>query len=415
MLLCIAIIPLVNARWWHENFAKVSAFWGAPMAVAMFFILPEKTVHTLVEFLCFIALVGSLFTISGGILIRGSFRSSPIVNTLFLAAGAVLANLIGTAGASMVLVRPLLRINSGRKSKTHVFVFFIFIVSNIGGSLTPIGDPPLFLGFLQGVPFAWPVARLFPAWALNISALLALFFCADSAISSREGGVKHIEGEKEKFEVVGAANFIFLGGVLLAAITYGYVLTPLFGKVKFLPEFCQMAIMWGMAGLSMKLTPRAVHEENGFSWFPIKEVAILFAAIFACMIPALNILEYLGGSGALKVTRAWQYFWMSGALSSFLDNAPTYLTFLSLGKTVCGQGCVPVLGGCVPQNILMAISMGSVFMGANSYIGNAPNFMVKSIAGENGVKMPSFFGYIFWAAAILIPLFLLDTFIFFRG
>lgn len=416
ILLCIAIIPLVNGNWWRHNFQKVAAFWGLPMAAAMFFILRDKTIQTGVEFLSFIALVGSLFVISGGILIKGTHRSSPLVNAVFFAIGAALANMIGTAGASMVLIRPLLRINETRKHKIHIFIFFIFVVGNIGGSLTPLGDPPLFLGFLQGVPFAWTLTRMFPAWLFNVAAIIAVYCAVDAYIIGKlEGGVKPLESEREPIRILGGVNFIFLFGVLCTVLLYGYVISPLLGHIRFLPEFCQIALMAGMAALSLKFTPGLVREANGFTWFPVREVAILFAAIFACMIPALNILEYLGATGGIKVTHAWQYFWMSGGLSSFLDNAPTYLTFLSLGKTVGGAGCVAVLGGCAPQKILLAVSMGSVFMGANSYIGNAPNFMVKSICEESGTKMPSFFGYMAWSTLVLIPLFIADTLLFFRG
>jgi len=425
ILLSIAIIPLVNGHWWHHNFPRVSLLWGLPMAIAMYIILPTKTFHTGVEYCSFLALVGSLFVISGGVMVRGAFKSSPITNCIFLAIGSFLASFIGTAGASMVLVRPMLRINKNRKTKMHIFIFFIFMVSNIGGSLTPLGDPPLFLGFLQGVPFTWTLVHMIPGWAFMIGILLALFFLVDTMMLKKDGGVAQSDST-EKFKIDGGVNFLFLGGVLATVIVYGSVLPKEWGLGRDVFQILSMVLM---ATLSMLATPKKLREENGFTWFPVKEVAILFAAIFACMIPALNILEYMGSTGQLVVEHPWQYFWMAGSLSSFLDNAPTYLTFLSLGKTmipidpsgacVLGQGLlsqgIEVVGGCVPQKILLGISMGAVFMGANTYIGNAPNFMVKSICEENEVPMPSFIGYMGWSIAILIPLFVLVTFVFFRG
>ena len=425
ILLCIAIIPLINGHWWHHNFPKVSLLLGAPMFVLMCGILPVKTIHTLIEYLSFIALVGSLFVISGGIVVRGAFKASTMTNVIFLAIGSVIASFIGTAGASMVLIRPMLRLNKERKSKTHIFIFFIFMVSNIGGSLTPLGDPPLFLGFLQGVPFQWTLIYMIPGWAFMIGVLLVLFAVVDTIFLKREGGMPKASDSKEKFQIVGGINFLFLGGVLATVIMYGYVFSAneaIKGISPSMPDFLQIALMWGMAGLSLAFTPQALREENGFTWFPVTEVAILFAGIFACMIPALNILEYMGQNKILNVTEPWQFFWMTGGLSSFLDNAPTYLTFLSLGKTMIPQtaaaachaaGGVAVIGGCVPQKVLLGISMGAVFMGANTYIGNAPNFMVKSICEESDVKMPSFIGYMAWSIAILIPLFVLTTYVFF--
>jgi Na+/H+ antiporter NhaD/arsenite permease-like protein len=416
ILLSIAIIPLINGHWWHHNFPKVSLLFGIPMAVAMFIMLQTKTIHTFVEYCSFIALVGSLFVISGGILVRGSFKSSPMTNTVFLIIGSVIASFIGTAGASMVLIRPMLRINRNRKTKLHIFIFFIFAVSNIGGSLTPLGDPPLFLGFLQGVPFEWTLIHMLPGWAFAIGILMALFYVVDSMMVKKDGGIPADDPNepKQKFAILGSYNFIFLLGVMGTVIFYGTVLRSM-ENLGFIRDAIQVGLMALMALLSMVVTPKPLREENGFSWFPVKEVAILFAAIFACMIPALNILEYKGETGALTLTHAWQYFWMTGGLSSFLDNAPTYLTFLSLGKTIGGAGCVAVYGGCVPQHILLAIAMGAVFFGAMSYIGNAPNFMVKSICEENKVPMPSFLGYMVWSIGILVPIFAIVTFIFFRG
>jgi Na+/H+ antiporter NhaD/arsenite permease-like protein len=414
ILLSIAIFPVVAEEWWGRNFPGVCLLWGLPVAAAMYFVLPGRTVQAAIEYCSFIALVGSLFVISGGILIRCTFISAPLTNCIMLLIGSLFASFIGTAGASMIMVRPMMRINAKRKSKAHIFIFFIFLISNIGGSLTPLGDPPLFLGFLQGVPFTWTLTHMAAGWAFAIAILLAVFFIVDTIILKRDGGV---EGHDvwHKFGIHGGLNFVFLLGVLGTVILYGSYLPAKWGLLR---EAIQIILMCAMAALSMATTPKTVREENGFSWFPVKEVAILFAAIFACMIPTLNILEYKGFHKELNVTHPWQFFWMSGGLSSFLDNAPTYLTFLSLGKTLglVKGAChgIAVIGGCVPPKILLGISMGSVFMGANTYIGNAPNFMVKSICEHNKVKMPSFFGYMLWSLLILEPLFLLITYVFFR-
>jgi len=425
ILISIAVIPLINGTWWHHNFPWVSLFFGLPMAIAMFLILQTKTIHTFIEYASFIALVGSLFVISGGIMVKGSFKSSPVTNCIFLAIGSLIASFIGTAGASMVLIRPMLRINAKRKTKLHIFIFFIFMVSNIGGALTPLGDPPLFLGFLQGVPFTWTLIHMLPGWAFAIAILLALFFVIDTIMLKKDGGVEETD-KTEKFAILGGVNFLFLAGVLATVIIYGSVLPVSWGVGRDAFQVLSMALM---ACLSLIVTPKKLREDNGFTWFPVKEVAILFAGIFACMIPALNILEFMGSTGKLAVNQPWQFFWMTGSLSSFLDNAPTYLTFLSLGKTMIpiaadgscqlaasgmlSQG-IQVLGGCVPLKVLLGISMGAVFMGANTYIGNAPNFMVKSICEENDVPMPSFIGYMGWSIAILVPIFIITTFIFFR-
>lgn len=422
ILLSIALIPLINGEWWHHNFQKVSLFWGLPVALIMFFLLREKTIRTVIEYCSFLALVGSLFVVSGGILIRGSFKSGTITNCIFLFIGSILASFIGTAGASMVLIRPLLRINAQRKTQMHIFIFFIFIVSNIGGSLTPLGDPPLFLGFLQGVPFGWTLIHMLPGWGISVLILLAIFSIIDAYILKRDGSPPDPD-RTEKFQILGTINFIFLLAILGTVVLYGNLLSP---KLGYLRDAIQIFLMLLITILSMKSTPRKIREENGFTFFAIKEVAVIFAAIFACMIPALNILEYMGSTGKLSVSEPWKFFWLTGILSSFLDNAPTYLTFLSIGKTmipvdpsgtcVLGHGIlegIQVYGGCIPRQVLLAISMGAVFMGANSYIGNAPNFMVKSICEENNIKMPSFFGYMAWSVLILIPIFILITFIFF--
>jgi len=389
LLLTIALGPLVAPIWWAEHYGKVSIGLGIP--VALYFLGADaghlfKTAH---EYIAFIILLGTLFVITGGIVIRGAFPPTPLVNSAFLGLGALLANLIGTTGASMLLVRPLLRANAQRPAAAHVFIFFIFLVSNVGGALTPLGDPPLFLGFLEGVPFFWTL-RLWPQWLFTVGLVLGVFYLLDRSRWQHEA--KHVMPE-QSFEIIGAHNFAFLGGVV--------------GSV-FLPSPLREIAMAAMGALSYQFTQPEIHSENGFTFHPIKEVAFLFAGIFMTMMPALLVLEARGSH--LGLHQPWHFFWITGALSSFLDNAPTYLTFLA---AVRGLGLPAEIGG-VPQRFLAAISLGAVFMGANSYIGNGPNFMVKAIAEEQGVKMPTFFGYMAYSCAVLIPVFVLVTLVFFR-
>jgi Na+/H+ antiporter NhaD/arsenite permease-like protein len=391
-LLSLAVVPLLASEFWSRHYNKVAAAFGLPVAAAFLFFGPHELLTTALDYASFIILLGSLFTISGGILVRGAFRATPAVNAAFLLCGSLLSNVLGTTGASMLLLRPLLRANAHRKRRAHVVVFFIFTVANIGGALTPIGDPPLFLGFLKGVPFFWPLRALWPVWLFTLGTVVGVFLLVDRRIRKTDGAAADAGGEKTPIKIDGTVNFLLLA--------------PVIGAV-FLPAPYREAAMAGAAGLSMWLTPRAVREENGFTWHPIREVAILFATIFATMIPALLLLQARGG--ALGVSQPWQLFWASGSLSSFLDNAPTYLTFFSLAQ---GMGNGSGVAGVSPA-LLAAISAGAVFMGANSYIGNAPNFMVKAIAEESGVRMPSFFGYMAWSCAILIPTFILVTLIFF--
>ena len=414
MLLSIALIPLINGKWWHHNFAKVSLVIGLPMAFAMMAFNWEWLYHTTLEYIAFIALLASLFVVSGGILLKENLRISPFVNSSILLIGAVLASLIGTTGAAMLLIRPMIRLNKGRSHKVHVIIFFIFIVANIGGSLTPLGDPPLFLGFLKGVPFFWTL-KLFPAWLLTNGLLVVLFFIIDSFLLSKEHVTSIKDLKKGRIlEIDGKINFLFLLGIVAGVLTYSKLPAQMNPLLK---DAIQVLIFGGMAFLSLKLTPKKYREENKFTWFPIKEVAILFAAIFASMIPVLKLLELKGQ--ALGITEPWQFFWATGSLSSFLDNAPTYLTFLSTAKTVSmpyiAQG-IPFItlkdGGMIAENLLLAISMGAVFMGATTYIGNGPNFMVKSISEEAGIKMPSFFAYMLWSILILMPIFVLNTILF---
>jgi Na+/H+ antiporter NhaD/arsenite permease-like protein len=395
LLFSIALFPLFTPRFWAKHYGKVAAVFGAPVAAYFLYRDYHAVLHTASEYASFIILLGALFVISGGILLRGRIKGSPISNCIIILIGSVIANLLGTTGASMILIRPLIRANRWRKSFSHVVIFFIFIVSNIGGSLTPIGDPPLFLGFLRGVPFFWTLKNLWYFWAFEVALVVAIFFVLDT-IKYRKDLKQYgdeLKAEKVPLKLVGSYNFLLLFAVLGAV---------------FVPPPIREIIMVIASLISIKVTPKELRDENEFTYHPIEEVAKLFAGIFAAMIPALLILKARGAD--LGVTEPWQFFWATGILSSFLDNAPTYLTFLSLAQ---GLGANPEVVG-IPTRILMGISVGAVFMGANTYIGNAPNFMVKSIAEENAVKMPSFFGYFIYSVIVLVPTFIVVTYLFFR-
>ena len=440
ILLSIALGPLVNIHWWEHNQAKVSLFWALAffLPYTMLFGFSSALYASLhiyvIDYIPFIILLGGLFVISGGIVLRGSLKGTPLFNTILILIGTVLASLVGTTGASMLLIRPIIRANEFRKAKMHTIIFFIFLVSNIGGSLTPLGDPPLFLGFLHGVPFFWTL-KLFWPFLFCTTLLLIIYYAVDSRYYRKEPIQAETSDcgseEKEKISIGGLVNFVLLGGVITAIVLSGtYSKHPLFfdaahnnytgislmtehGHTLVFPyiNLLRDGFILLMAVLSLKLTPAGAREANHFTWGPIKEVAILFAGIFLTIVPPMAILQARGSE--LGVTQAWQFFWATGILSSFLDNAPTYLTFLSVATGLGATTGVVTDMGIVPEHILLAISCGAVFMGANSYIGNAPNFMVKSIAEENQIKMPSFFGYMAWSCAILIPTFAAMTLIVF--
>jgi Na+/H+ antiporter NhaD/arsenite permease-like protein len=397
MLLSIAILPLVLPHFWESNLRKlaVSTVLGLPVLVLYLQHMPAALLHTTIDYVSFMALLGSLFVVSGGILVTGDIEAKPAINTLFLAIGSVLASIIGTTGASMLLIRPLLSTNQERTRVTHTVVFFIFIVSNVGGLLTPLGDPPLFLGYLRGVPFTWTL-RLLPLWLLVNAVLLALYYFWDVRAHAREPreSLARDRTEIRPTRMTGKRNIGMLLGIVAA--------------VAWLPSPYRELAMGAIALVSFRLTPRFVREANRFTFAAITEVAALFAGIFLTMLPALDILHVRGA--ALGVTQPWHFFWASGVLSSFLDNAPTYLTFLAVAQSLHLTN--EVVG--VTHAVLAAISAGSVFMGANSYIGNGPNFMVKAIAEERGVKMPTFGGYMLYSGGILLPLFVLVTLVFFR-
>nr|MDP2189960.1 sodium:proton antiporter [Rhodoferax sp.] len=430
LLLSIALMPLLAPIFWHHHFGKVTAAW------ALVFLLPfayafgpgataVNLVHALLaEYLPFILLLTALFTVAGGIFIRGNLHGSPGLNTAILAIGAVLASFMGTTGASMLLIRPLIRANDNRKHKAHGVVFFIFIVSNAGGSLTPLGDPPLFLGFLKGVDFFWTVRHIFPETFFLVGSLLALFYAIDWWYYHRREEILPIDPtpDSKRIGFDGVANFWLLGVIAALVLLSGFwkssMVFNLFGTEVGLPGLVRDVGLIAVTLISLRITPSPVHENNQFSWGPMQEVAKLFAGIFLTIIPVIAMLK-AGVNGpfsaiVLAVTRPdgtpdpAMYFWATGVLSSFLDNAPTYLVFFN---TAGGDPQV-LMNTLAPT--LAAISAGAVFMGANTYIGNAPNLMVKAIAEERGVKMPSFFGYMAWSGAILIPLFIIMTFIWFR-
>ncbi len=413
MLLGIAVLPFLAPHLWERNRSKavLSAILGAPVAAWMLALEPGAVRHTAHEYAAFIILLGSLFVIAGGIVLRGTLSGTPGLNAILIGIGGALASLVGTTGASMLLIRPLLRANSVRKKMAHVVVFFIFVVSNAGGLLTPLGDPPLFLGFLRGVPFLWTL-RLVPEWLFVNGILLVVFFVVDSTLFRREdlatpGDLdKAAVAHRVPISIAGKRNFLYLGGVVAALLASG--------SFK-LPAGVQELGMLAMAGLSLATTPRELRHENAFTWTPIVEVAVLFAGIFATMVPALQILNARGAE--LGLSEPWHFFWAAGILSSFLDNAPTYLTFASTASGLVGtdaSNLAQLLAHHRGATLLTAISTGTVFMGANTYIGNGPNFMVKAIAEQGGVRMPSFFGYMAYSAAILIPVFVAVTLVFLR-
>jgi len=430
ILLSIAFVPLLAPWFWHHHYGKVAAAWALAFIVpfALMFGLPaagSALVHVMVgEYLPFVILLTALFTVAGGIYIRGNLRGRPGLNTAILAIGAVLASFMGTTGASMLLIRPLIRANDNRVHRAHTVVFFIFIVSNAGGSLTPLGDPPLFLGFLQGVDFFWTVSHIFPQTLFLIGALLLLFYGLDWFYYHHREELQPVDPTPDTRGIGfdGARNFGLLAAIVGLVLLSGFWKSPvvfdLFGTPVSLPALVRDIGLVLVTLVSLRITPASVHDDNQFSWAPMQEVAKLFAGIFLTIIPVIALLRagINGPFGPIiaAVTRPdgtpdpAMYFWASGALSSFLDNAPTYLVFFN---TAGGDPRI-LMTQLAP--VLAAISAGSVFMGANSYIGNAPNLMVKSIAEERGVKMPSFFGYMAWSVGILVPLFLVMTFIWFR-
>ena len=400
LLASIAVVPLAAPHWWERHYPKLTS--ALALVVVLYYLLalrrPARLLLTAEEYVSFIVLIGSLFVVTGGILIRIEGAGTPLVNTTILAVGAVISNVLGTTGASALLIRPYLRINEGRLRPFHV-VFFIFVVSNVGGLLTPIGDPPLFLGYLKGVPFFWIFSRVWLIWLLTVAALLVIFYAWEVA---GERGQPPAAEVSRRIEVVGWKNLVFFGAILGAVFLH----SPW-------RELIMAASAWGAYGLA----PRPVLAENRFSFGPIREVAIIFAGIFATMVPALDWLE--ANAGRLGVSTPGAFYWGTGALSSVLDNAPTYLNFLAAAFGLHG------LSVDNPEHMrfflanhwkfIQAVSVGAVFFGACTYIGNGPNFLVKSIAEESGVPMPSFFGYVLrFTVPVLLPIFAAVWFFAFR-
>jgi len=427
ILLSIALFPLFAPHWWHRHFPKMSAFWGLLAAAPLILAYRGQAVHELLgtyihEYIPFIILLWALFTVTGGIHLKGKLNGSPALNVVLLAVGTVIASFVGTTGASMILIRTVLRANARRKNKAHVIVFFIFLVSNIGGLLTPLGDPPLFLGFLLGVPFFWTM-KLLPIMVFVSVPLLALFFLIDSYYYRKEEKPKSTE--RAPLRIEGAHNLLFLLGVMGAVLLSGMWRpgdVTILGIPQGIQNLARDAILVLVGLASYVTTKKKIRNENEFTWFPIKEVAILFAGIFTTIVPALAILQ-AGEKGQLGVVMKTletpsHYYWITGSLSSFLDNAPSYLTFFNslLGKFFAGLPVQDGVHGLIAEKAayLKAISVGAVLFGANTYIGNAPNFMVKSISEEAGVRMPSFFGYMFkYSIPMLLPMFFLVTLVFF--
>ena len=404
ILLGIALLPLFAHHWWESNRNRAIFSFGIAIPSAFYWVSNfgwPGLLHEWQEYISFIALLGSLYVASGGIYLRANLTPGPRTNVMICLVGAVIANLVGTTGASMLLIRPYLKANAHRPmaARVRAVVFFIFMVSNIGGCLTPLGDPPLFLGFLKGVPFEWTF-QLWREWAFMLGILLVFFYVWDRFSYARETHEPIDEERHDSTGIDGKRNAVLLLCIMGAVLCKG-----IFGW----PFGVQEGIMFLVAAVSMAATPRELRRKNKYTWGPILEVAILFAGIFTVMVAPLEILRVEGAS--LGLTEPWQYFWITGTLSSFLDNAPTYLVF---GQTAASQAGVESVGGLVTAapHLLVAISIGAVFMGANTYIGNGPNFMVKAIAEENNVQMPSFFGYMRYSITILVPLFVLVTLVF---
>jgi Na+/H+ antiporter NhaD/arsenite permease-like protein len=437
LLLCIAMLPLLprTRHWWEHNHNKLLlavllglvtlAYYGtrgfgvahrghvtAPGADTVLAVLT----HTLTEeYVPFIVLLFSLYTISGGINVRVHVRATPLTNTCVLALGTALASFLGTTGASMLLIRPLLEINRERRHVRHTVVFFIFLVSNLGGSLLPLGDPPLFLGYLRGVPFLWTLG-LWREWLLGSAALLAVYFCWDCVAHARESeaALQADAATYRPLRIRGGLNFLWLLGVVLAVA----VLVPekaLPGTNFIVPPLLREGVLLALTALGWVTTSREVRAANRFSFFAINEVGALFLGIFLTMQVPVEILQARGPELGLRTPV--EFFWATGILSSFLDNAPTYVVFFQTAGTLRPAGMpllhgVETATGAIPLPLLRAIALGAVFMGANTYIGNGPNFMVKSIAEQAGVKMPGFFGYMLYSGGVLLPLFVLVTWVF---
>lgn len=434
LLLCIAVLPLVKAEWWEAHQPHAVVFWSLLFLIpfAVKYGVPkaaETTLECIInDYLTFIVLLFGLFCVSGNITLSGDLAGSPRINVGLLALGTLLSSWIGTTGASMLMIRPIIKMNAWRKRRRHIVIFFIFMVSNMGGCLTPIGDPPLLMGFMRGVPFFWSL-HLFPVLLFNMVILLFVFYHVDKLAYRKDiaqGRKPDISKPGTEFHIDGLHNIVFLIMIVAAVILSGVLPgLPAFqnaeGAVKGIrilgevtltfPALIEVIMILLAAFLSFKTTDKSIRRRNHFTWGAIKEVAVLFIGIFITMQPALMLLKALGPK--IGLYKPLEMFWATGALSSFLDNTPTYLVFLTTAGTLGFMNGVTTSLGTIPVKLLSAISCGAVFMGANTYIGNAPNFMVKAISDENGVNMPSFFGYILWSLVFLVPVFILDMLVFF--
>ena len=419
MLLCIAVGPLVAEHWWENNRNKliVSLILGIPTAIWLCLNgLSDDLIHQMVfDYVPFIILLTALFTVTGGIRIGGNLAAKPIVNTAYLGIGYLLASIMGTTGAAMLLIRPLIETNQERKHKVHTILFFIAAVANCGGLLTPLGDPPLFLLYLKGAGFTWFMGML-PEWAFAGALLLLVYFIVDTIMYKKENAadIARDNNEKTSIKITGNINFLYLIGVVCAVAFINPGTIPAMGDhhapiyVKLLREIVLVILILA----SWFTTKQQIRKENNYSWGPIIEVAVLFVGIFATMTPALLFLK--ANAGSLGITEPWQFVYATGALSSFLDNAPTALAFHSVAlglDPALTAGATMVAS--IPEILLKAISMGAVFFGAMTYIGNGPNFMVKAIAEQNKIKMPSFFGYMFkFSLIVLLPIYVITQLIF---
>jgi len=419
----IAILPLLKATrdWWACNLNRFFVAMVCSSATIAFMVMtsgqesigPMLDHAIMKDYIPFIVLLFSLYVISGGIHLGGDLVATPKTNTIFLAIGAMIASFIGTTGASMLLIRPLLKTNSQRKHVIHTVVMFIFLVSNIGGTLLPIGDPPLFLGYLRGVPFLWTL-ELWPMWATTCGILLVVYFIWDSFLWNKETGQSHKKDVREKvpLHIEGWTNFLFIGGIVAAAAFIDPNKTLVYTNWHPFP-FLRELVMLFFVVLSLQATKKSIRSANKFTYHAIAEVAVLFSGIFIAMQVPLAILKANGEAITATMNQPWQFFWATGSLSSFLDNAPTYIVFFKLSQSLPEGELMQVNDGSVPIMLLIAVSLGSVFMGSMTYIGNGPNFMVKAIAEQEGIQMPSFLGYMVkYSIPILIPLFALITVLF---
>lgn len=423
----IALFPVMMPYFWHRHFGKVTLFWTVSLVIpySLSFGLTasfDVIIHALItEYLPFLVILFTLYTLSGGILLQGNFQGTPRQNTAMLAIGTMLASVMGTTGAAMLLIRPLLKANHHRQYKVHSVIFFIFLVANIGGGITPLGDPPLFLGFLKGISFMWTVEHMFLPVLFASTLLLMLFYGLDSYYFKKESSVYPLAEKITSFRVYGKLNLLLLFAVMCVVLLSGVwrleSTVEVWGISVLFTSLIRDGLLLVIALLSILFTEKQIRAGNDFNWAPVLEVAKLFAGIFITIVPVIAILQ-AGQAGKLSFILNWvstpdgqpidsRYFWLTGLLSSFLDNAPTYLVFFNLA-----HGDPIVLMGSMASTLL-AISMGSVFMGACTYIGNAPNFMVKAIAEQYQIKMPSFFGYMKWSVSVLLPIFALSNMIFF--